>query len=396
MRGGPETTPRDTSAVRRVMIVAGEASGDIYGADLVKKAHLLDHELDFFGIGGVRMREVGVTTLVDSADMAVMGLVEVFKHFGVISSAFLKLKKILLENPPDLLILIDYPGFNLRLANVAKKAGVKVLYYISPKVWAWKAGRVKTIAATVSHMAVIFPFEVPLYEKAGVLVSFVGHPILDMVDVSVGRNEAALSFNLDPARRIVGLFPGSRKSEIERMLPTIISSAVLLKQQFPDVQFVLPLASTLKNSDILPQLAASGITVAITHDHIHDLIRACDAIISVSGTVTLEIALIGTPMVIIYKLAPLTYALAKRLVKVKHIGLCNIVAGETVIQELIQDEASPEKIAVEINSILNNQEYGAIMINKLAEIRSKLGCGGASQNVAKLIISMMEVSCLQH
>lgn len=390
MRGGADTTPRDTSSARRVMIVAGEASGDIYGADLVKKALLLDSGFHFFGIGGDRMREAGVATLVDSADMAVMGLVEVLKHFNVISSAFFKLKKILIENPPELLILIDYPGFNLRLAKVAKKAGVKVLYYISPKVWAWKAGRVRAIAARVNHIAVIFPFEVPLYEKAGLAVTFVGHPLLDLVNVEMNRDDSAISFGQDPSRKIVGLFPGSRRSEIERILPTILESAKYVQQQFPDVQFVLPLASTLLDSEVLPQLAAAGIPVKITRDRIHDLIRACDAVISVSGTVTLEVALIGTPMVIIYKLAPVTYLLAKRLVKIEHIGLCNIVAGEAVVKELIQEEASPPKISAEIEKILGNVLYANEIKRKLSSVRSQLKCGGASENVARLIFSVIE------
>jgi lipid-A-disaccharide synthase len=389
-RGALDTPPRNTSPQRRVMIVAGEASGDIYGADLVLQALLLDPGLRFFGIGGVRMREAGVATLVDSADMAVMGLVEVISHFGVISAAFKKLKRILQDDPPELLILIDYPGFNLRLANVAKKAGVKVLYYISPKVWAWKAGRVRTIAASVDHIAVIFPFEVPLYEKAGVPVTFVGHPLLDLVDVNMKRDEAAVSFGLDPSRKIVGLFPGSRRSEIERILPTILESARSVQQQFPDVQFVLPLASTLQDSDCLPRLTASGIPAIITRGRIHDLIRACDAVISVSGTVTLEIALIGTPMVIIYKLAPLTFLLAKRLVKVEHIGLCNIVAGETVVKELIQQDATPARISAEIGKILGNVLYANEIRQKLSAVRSQLIRGGASANVARLALSLMD------
>lgn len=390
MVGGSVTSARDTSTGRRVMIVSGEASGDIYGADLVEKALLLAPDLHFFGIGGVRMREKGVETLVDSADMAVMGLVEVLKHFNVISSAFLTLKKILRENPPDLLILIDYPGFNIRLAKVAKKAGVKVLYYISPKVWAWKAGRIKTIAARVSRMAVIFPFEVPLYQKAGVPVSFVGHPMLDLIRVNSTRNEAAASFGLDPSRKIVGLFPGSRRSEIERILPAIVGSAVLLKERFPDLQFVLPLASTLQEKEITPYFASSNITPVITRERIHDLIRGCDTIISVSGTVTLEIALVGTPMAIIYKLAPLTYSLAKRVVKIEHIGLCNIVAGKTLVKEMIQDEASPENIAEEMSTILSDPAYEDEIRNRLAGVRSLLGGGGAAQNVAQLIVTMME------
>lgn len=389
MRGGLDSSPPDNLHRRRIMIVAGEASGDIYGADLVQKALLLDPGVHFFGIGGSRMREAGVTTLVDSADMAVIGLVEVFRHFSVISSAFLTLKRLLQTDPPELLILIDYPGFNLRLAKVAKKAGVKVLYYISPKVWAWKAGRIKKIAATVNRMAVIFPFEVPLYEKAGVSVSFVGHPLLDLVNVNMNRKEAAASFGLDPSKRTVGLFPGSRKSEIERILPAILSAAELLQKRFPELQFVLPLASTLGEADIIPHLKRVGITPVITSQRIHDLIRACDAIISVSGTVTLEIALVGTPMVIIYKLTPLTYHVARKLVKIEHMGLCNIVAGRSLVRELLQDQANPEAIAAEITRILSQDTYRETMIADLESIREKLGGGGAAARTAFLAIDLI-------
>lgn len=375
---------------RRIMIVAGEASGDIYGADLVCEAHRLDPDLHFVGIGGQRMREAGVQTLVDSADMAVVGLVEVLKHFDVISAAFLKLKKLLREDPPALLILIDYPGFNLRLAKVARRAGVKVLYYISPQIWAWRQGRVKKIARLVDHMAVILPFEAAFYEHAGLPVTFVGHPLLDMVQVSMNREQSAASFGLDPSRKIVGLFPGSRTNEIERLLPVIIDSARLLKNQFPDIQFAVPVASTLNQEDLAHQFLAAGLDVTFTHERIHDLIRACDAVISVSGTVTLEIALIGTPMVIIYKLSPLTYLLAKRLVKIEHIGLCNIIAGETVVRELIQHEANPDMISAEIEKILDNLQYASGIKQKLSAVRSQLKSGGASANVARLALSMME------
>jgi len=372
------------------MIVAGEASGDIYGADLVREAHKLDPQLHFFGIGGQRMREAGAETLIDSADMAVVGLVEVLKHFDVIAAAFRKLKQILLNEPPVLLILIDYPGFNLRLAKIAKKAGIKVLYYISPQIWAWRQGRVTKIARLVDHMAVILPFETPFYEKAGVPVTFVGHPMLDLVNVTTVRSAAAASFGLDPDRQIVGLFPGSRKSELERLLPVIVDAAVKLKERFPELQFILPLASTLSQSDIAPLFTAADLDVCITHERIHDMIRACDAVISVSGTVTLEIALVGTPMVIIYKLSPLTYQLAKRLVKVPNIGLCNIVAGETVVQELIQDDANPEKIAAEIGRLLLEPTYHSAIVSKLGGVRAKLGCGGASRNVARLALTLSD------
>jgi len=375
---------------RQVMIVAGEASGDIYGAQLVVEATALAPGLRFCGIGGDRMREAGVETLVDSADMAVVGLVEVIKHFDVIAAAFLKLKNILLTDRPALLILIDYPGFNLRLAKVARRAGVKVLYYISPQIWAWRQGRVKKIARLVDHMAVIFPFEVPFYQRSGVPVSFVGHPLYDFVAITKNRDDAAASFGLDPSRNIVGLFPGSRRSEIQRLLPVIAAAAGLLKNRFPEIQFILPLASTLLESDVSPHLQAAGLDAMITRERIHDLVRACDAVISVSGTVTLETALVGTPMVVIYKLSPLTFQLAKRLVKVDNIAICNIVAGETVVQELIQDQATPENISSEIARILCDTAYNQSIKNKLATVRAKLGCGGASKNVAQLIISLLD------
>jgi lipid-A-disaccharide synthase len=372
------------------MIVAGEASGDIYGAGLVRAVHASKPAISFFGIGGTLMREAGVDTLVDSSEMAVVGLVEVLKHFNVIASAFVRLKRILLSDPPDLLILIDYPGFNLRLAKVAKKAGVKVLYYISPQIWAWRQGRVRKIKRLVDHMAVILPFETPFYEQAGVPVSFVGHPMADLVKVELPRDAAAVSFDLDPSRPIVGLFPGSRRSEISRLLPTILDAARIVHRQFPTLQFALPLASTLHDDDLTPYLAeAADLPLIIVRERIHDLIRACDAVISVSGTVTLEIALVGTPLVLIYKLSPLTFQLAKRLVKVDFIGLCNIVAGEMVARELIQDDASPQQIAAEIGHILTDAEYANRLKVSMSRVQQRLGSGGADCRVAELVLTLV-------
>lgn len=376
-------------AAKRIMIVAGEASGDIYGAGLIRAVHALDPGFRFFGIGGERMREAGAETIADSADLAVVGLVEVIRHFNVIAPAFLQLKRMLLDDPPDLLILIDYPGFNLRLAKVATKAGVKVLYYISPQIWAWRQGRVKKIKRLVDHMAVILPFEVAFYEQAGVPVSFVGHPMADRVATDLVQADAAASFGLNPDQPVIGLFPGSRRSEVSRLLPVILDAAELLQGQLPGVQFVLPLASTLGDEDLAPYLAGRRLPITITRDRIHDLIRACDAVISVSGTVTLEVALVGTPLVIIYKLSPLTYRIARRLVKVDHIGLCNIVAGETVARELIQDDASAEMIAEEIGRILSDSGYAAQCRQKLSRVRERLGGGGADDRVAALTLELL-------
>ena len=379
-----------TDGGKKIMIVAGEASGDMYGAMLAREIRSLDRDIAFIGMGGAGMRAAGVETLIDANDMAVVGLVEVVANFRVIVNAFTSLKRIIKTTPPDLLILIDYPDFNLRLAAVAKACGVKVLYYISPQVWAWRAGRVKKIARIVDHMAVLFPFEVPYYEKERVPVTFVGHPLLDMVRPTMGRAEAVSFFGLDPQKKTIGLFPGSRRSEIKSLFPVILESAKLLQSRFADVQFILPLASSLKHGDIAPELEKSGLQVLVVQDRNYDVMQVCDAIVTVSGTVTMEIALIGVPMVIIYRVSPLTYAVGKRLIKVDHIGICNIVAGERVVKELIQHDAEPEKIAAEIGAILTDSGYAAAITRKLGTIEQKLGSGGCSRRLAELALTMMD------
>lgn len=335
------------------------------------------------------MREAGVTTLADSSEMGVVGLIEVISHFPVIYRAFSTLKRIIRTDPPSLLILIDYPDFNMHLAKVAKKAGVRVLYYISPQIWAWRVGRVKKIAKLVDRMAVVFPFEVPFYEKGGVPVTFVGHPLVDIVHPAMTRAEAQASFGLDPARRTVGLFPGSRKGEIRNLSTTILEAAALLKKHFPDLQFILPLASSLTNEDIAPFLKSSSLDIRVIEEKVYDVMQVCDAIITVSGTVTLEAALMGVPMVIIYRVSPLTYAVGKRLIKVDHIGICNIVAGERVVRELLQDDAEPAWIAAEIARIMTDNDYAQQMRTKLAGIRAKLGSSGASERAASLAADLI-------
>jgi lipid-A-disaccharide synthase len=376
-------------ASKRIMIIAGEASGDLHGSALVREALSLDPSLQFIGIGGSLMRAEGVETLVDAREMAVVGLVEVIAHFPTIFRAFRKMEKILKQNPPDLLILIDYPDFNLRLAKVAKTAGVKVLYYISPQVWAWRVGRVKKIARIVDRMAVVFPFEVPFYEKEGLPVSFVGHPLVDTVKPTMSLADARASFGIDLQSRTVGLFPGSRKQEIRTHLPILLESARLLKERFPDLQFILPLASSLERADLAPFLDNSGIAVNLVAGKGYDVMQVCDAIISVSGTVTLEIALMGVPMVIIYRVSPLTYQVAKRLIRVDHVGICNIVADKRVVRELIQHEAEPQIIAEEISRILTDASFTDAIRSGLSEVRDRLGRGGCSAQVAGIVNEML-------
>lgn len=371
------------------MIVAGEASGDMYGATLATELRSLLPATRFYGMGGDCMRRAGVETQVDANEMAVMGLVEVLGHLPVIYKNFNILKKQLLAGRPQLLILIDYPDFNLRLAKIAKKAGVKVLYFISPQVWAWRSGRVKGIGRVIDMMAVLFPFEVPFYRDAGIPVSFVGHPLLDMVRPSMGQTEALDSFGLDASRRTIGLFPGSRKGEIAKLLPDILAAAQLLKGRFPELQFLLPLASSLRHEDIAPQLEGSGLDIRVVSGRNHDVMVACDAAISVSGTVTMELALVGTPMVIVYRVSPFSYQVGKRVIKVPHIGICNIVAGKGVARELIQHEVTPEAMAEEIGKILTSDAYARRMRRDFAEVRVKLGSGGALGRLARVASGMM-------
>lgn len=385
----PACVARSKSVHKRIMIVAGEASGDLHGSGLVREALAMDPTLEFFGIGGPHMREAGVTTLVDASSMAVVGLVEVAAHFGHIYRAFRTLERCLKDSPPDLLILIDYPDFNLRLAKVAKACGVQVLYYISPQVWAWRVGRVKKIARLVDHMAVVFPFEVSFYQQAGVPVTFVGHPLVDSARPTMSVAESRKKFGLDSSRPTVGLFPGSRRQEIRNHLPELLAAAVLLSEQFPGIQFVLPLASSLNEADIAPYLVQCPVPVTVVAGNSCDVIQVCDAIISVSGTVTLEIALLGVPMVIVYRVSPLTYAIGKRLIKVDHIGICNIVVGRRVVPELLQHDMAAPRIATETARYLTDREYRAATVAGLAQVREKLGAGGCSRRVAERVITLL-------
>ncbi|MCW9088836.1 MAG: lipid-A-disaccharide synthase [Gammaproteobacteria bacterium] len=378
-----------SKAAKQVLIVAGEASGDHHAARLVEELHKCAPDVHFAGIGGERMRRAGVEILVDSADMAVVGLVEVLANYRFLKGVLDRMRGELRERRPDMLILVDYPDFNLRLAATAKELGIKVLYYISPQIWAWRQKRVYKIKKLVDMMAVVFPFEVPFYEQAGVPVRFVGHPLVDEVKSELDREQAFEAFGLDPQRPVLGLFPGSRRSEIKRLLPTVLKSAALVKERMPEIQFLLPRASTLSDEFLAPYLAESDLEITVVPGRSYDVMRACDAIISASGTATLEIALMQVPLVVLYKIAPLSYRIISRLLKVEHIALCNIVAGERVAPELIQHDATPQKISREALSLLGDQQRAAAMRKRLGKIRGKLGGSGGSANIAELALELL-------
>jgi lipid-A-disaccharide synthase len=371
------------------MIVAGEASGDLHGGNLVQAMRRIDPGLSFYGVGGKRMQAAGVELLADAADMAVVGLTEVAFKLGMILKVMRRLKVSLVEKKPDLIILIDYPDFNLPLARTARKQGIKVLYYISPQVWAWRKGRIGTIRKTVERMVVILPFEEKFYRDAGVDVTFVGHPLLDEVRKKYTRSEAVKRFGLREDAITVAVLPGSRRSEVAVLLPEMLRACRILTEKISPLQFVLPIAGTLDPGFVRDIIRQYPLRVNVIQDEIYDVISVSEAAMVASGTATLETALLETPMVVVYKVSGLSYAVGRRFIRVDHISLVNLIAGRTVVPELIQADANPERIAAEIREILTRRGKAREMKAALAEIREKLGMPGASERTARIACDML-------
>lgn len=371
------------------MIVAGEASGDLHGGNLVRAMHEIDPDLSFYGVGGKKMQAAGVELLADAADMAVVGLTEVVFKLGMILRVMRRLKSSLAKRPPELVILIDYPDFNLPLARAARRRGIKVLYYISPQVWAWRKDRIDIIRNAVDRMAVILPFEEEFYRKAGVDVTFVGHPLLDEVRRKYPRDEALKCFGLRDEAITVAILPGSRKSEVVRLLPEMLRACRILTEKISPLQFVLPLAGTLAPDFVRDILRQFPVRVNVIPDEIYDVIAVSDAAMVASGTATLETALLETPMVVVYKVSGLSYAVGRRFIRVDHISMVNLIAGRRVVPELIQDDANPERIAAEVRELITRRGKAREMKLALAEIRGKLGTPGASRRTAQIACDML-------
>ena len=374
---------------KTVMIVAGEASGDMHGASLVREMQKMDSSLNFYGIGGNRLQEAGVKLMANASEMAVVGLTEVIVKLGKFITVMNLMKKSLDDVKPDLVILIDYAGFNLRLAKAAHQRGIKVFYYISPQVWASRQGRIRQIKKFVDKMAVILPFEVDTYARKGFTVEYVGHPLLDLVKTEYSRLESRKKFGLVENITTIGLLPGSRTSEVVKLLPEMLKAAEIMAQKTPDIQFILPLADTLNEKNVADIISGSAIKVNIIKGRTYDVIACADLAIVASGTATLETALLGIPMIIVYKISPLTYFIGKMIITVKNIGIVNIIAGKTIVPELIQNEANGPRIADEALAILTNDERRREIIADLAEIRAKLGTPGAAIRAAKLAYDML-------
>ncbi len=370
----------------RILLVAGEASGDVHGADLVSALKAQQPQLDIFGVGGPALRLAGMQTLVDSAAIAGMGLFEAADKLTALVRTYRTLTHILRTCPPDLLVLIDFPEFNLRLAKVAKHLNVPVFYYISPQVWAWRRKRVYTIAKWVDLLAVVFPFEPDFYTVHGCSVEFVGHPLVGRVQPTRSRDDTLRRYGLNPIRKTIVLLPGSRTQEVRYLLPPLLQATTVLGDTY---QFILAVAATLDRAQIETTIRAHSAAIRIVQGDTYNVAHAADLAIVASGTATLEMALLERPMVIVYRLAPVTYALARLFVRVPFIGMPNLIAGRQVVPELIQSAATPERIATEAQRLLTDARAYSVAQEGLREVRTKLGEPGAAKRAADLIFNLL-------
>lgn len=376
--------------MKKMMLVAGEASGDKHAAHMFQELKQRMPDVQGIGMGGSKMRQAGIDVRFDSSSIAVIGLVEVIKHYGEIKQALRLMQQLLLDERPDLLVCVDYKEFNFKLAKYAKRHGINVLFYVSPQVWAWRPGRVKKYGQVIDMMAVIFPFETAYYEAENIPVRYVGHPSVDKVHPRYSLDEARAHFELSEKVPVVGLLPGSRKNEIDRMLPVMLQAAELVHKRTPQVQFLLPQADSVSDEMLQAYIDACEISIKVIKHQPYDVIQCCHAVMTTSGTATLEIALLVTPMVIAYKLAPLTYYLGRMLVKTPFIGLPNIIAGKLIIKELIQHQANPQELSEEICRILDDSQYAQTIRDELFLVKQQLGEGGGSLHMAQLAQEMLQ------
>lgn len=366
-------------------VIAGEASGDLHGANLIKQIKILDHQATFRCWGGDKMKMQGVTLVKHIKDLAFMGFLEVVSNLSTILKNIKFCKKDILSYQPDAIILIDYPGFNLRIAEFAKKNNIKVIYYISPQVWAWKQSRVKKIKACVDRMLVILPFEKDFYKQHQFNVFYTGHPLLDAIEDIKGNSNTWLDFkniNLLPDKPIIALLPGSRKQEISTMLPLMLS----VEKYFNDFQFVIAAAPAI-TADFYKSVMGNS-NVKLVYDQTYQLLQHAKSALVTSGTATLETALLNVPEVVCYKGNNVSYLIARKLIKVKYISLVNLIMDKEIVKELIQHELNESNLKMYLTQILN-PEYQIKLKSDYAELKNKLGGKGASERAAQHIIDFV-------
>ena len=373
----------------RIMISAGEASGDIHAAAVTAAIKKLNPDAEVFGMGGDALRNAGGEVLFDIKEHGVMGFAEIICKLPALFRLRNNFVKVMEQRRPDCLIVVDYPGFNMKIAKIAHEKGIPVVSYISPSAWAWHRSRAKKVAKIVDKVAAIFPFEYDVYHEAGADTVFVGHPLLDIVKTSMPRQEAEAFAGKRAGRKLILLMPGSRLMEIEKMLPTLLEAAKLLQQQLPEVDFTMPRAGTIPLSLLESKIKAAGVQVKITEGHNYDVFSVADLALATSGTVTLEAALCGLGSIIVYRTSAINAFIARRVINIPDIGLPNIVAGRHILPELLQEDFTPEKVAQEALHLLE-PERNARMKKDLAYVKERLGRPGAVDRVAQLVLKIAE------
>jgi len=372
-----------------ILLVCAEASGDLHGGHLVEAARGIVPGARWFGCGGDHLDQAGMELIHHVREMSVLGLADVIRAYPRLRRIFYDLVDAARERKPDLAVLIDSPDFNLRIAKPLRKLGIPILYYVSPQVWAWKRGRIPKIARLIDRLMCIFPFEPALYDGTGLAVDYIGHPLADEVRVTRSRQETLAGYGLDPAKPTVALLPGSRRHEVAYLLPVFVETARRLQRDLPDCQYLLSRAPTIAAAlvdDVLAQLPGPAALIA---GRIHDAVAASDLVWVASGTASLEVALLRRPMVILYKAGWLTAAIAKRVVKISHLGMVNILGGREVVPELIQEHVTPERLLAASLPLLTDPAAAARQIAAIDAAVSDLDRGGASQRAAEIVAEML-------
>ena len=369
-----------------VMVSCGEASGDLYAGALATELQRLAPGTRVFGLGGPRLAESGAELVGDYRGLAVTGLTEALRVLPRSFGMLRRLRARLLSDRPDVLVAVDFPDFNFGLAQSARKLEIPVVYYISPQLWAWRPGRIRTMKAFATKVLVIFPFEQQIYERAGIPVEFVGHPLIDLIHVTTDRGDLLTSHGLDPEAPTVALLPGSRPNEVRAILPTLAAAAPLIRAHVPKAQFVIARAPNLASS-LFASLTTPG-GIAVVEERADDVLNASDVAVTASGTATVQAALHLRPMVIVYRLSPLTYRLGRRFVKLDTFGMVNLVSGRRIVPELMQDGFTPERVDEEVRSLLTDRARADTMRRDLRDMRSRLGDAGASCRAAAAVLAV--------
>ncbi|HNR67164.1 MAG TPA: lipid-A-disaccharide synthase [bacterium] len=365
---------------KRLMVIAGEASGDLHGAAVVAELHQIDPQIELFGVGGDRMRQAGVDLLFHVDELAYIGFVEVVRHYGFFRRVFSRLREQLQARQPDGVILIDYPGFNLRFAKAAKNLGFRVFYYIAPQVWAWGQGRAHKMADSIDQLAVLFDFEVDFFSRYGLDTVFVGHPLVDQLRIPP-REDFYRRFGLCPDQPLLALLPGSRNQEISHLLPPLLETAARLQARHPELQVAVALADTV-TEERLRMISGKPIQATLIKSATYELLQHATAAIVASGTATLETACFLVPFILVYRVSPMTFWLGKRLVKIPHIGLVNVVAQEKIVDEFLQNDVHPDRLTEPTESLLFDEKRRAAMKAELNKVKNRLGQPGASRRTA--------------